>query len=214
MRAVLRSWAGEGPLPEGFAYLDEAIPGVRWEAKYAGSDNFTGCPVDGYRANRVAGTLEMLSGLLEARDAAKEEGLSLLVWDAYRPCRAVADFMRWAAAPEDGKTRAAHYPRLTKNLLFKEGYIAEKSGHSRGSTVDLTLADAQGRPLDMGGIFDLMDERSHHGSPDATPGQKENRSRLLHIMQRAGFLPYENEWWHYRLDGEPYPNEYFDFVIG
>lgn len=200
-------------LPEGFVYLDEALPGVSWDAKYAGYDNFTGSPVDGYRVNRVVGTREMAEALKGAQALAREAGYGLMLWDAYRPQRAVNRFMEWCASEEDGRTQARHYPALKRTELVPLGYIAEKSGHSRGSTVDLTLTDAQGQPVDMGGIFDFMDERSHHGCPELTQEQTQLRALLREIMLRSGFTDYRNEWWHYRLRGEPYPDTYFDFVI-
>ena len=200
-------------LPEGFVYLDEAVPGVLWDAKYAGEDNFVGEPVDGYRVNRVVGTKELAKALLLAQEAAQGMGCRLLLWDAYRPQRAVDYFVRFCAAPETGKTKGKHYPNVDKEQLIPLGYIAARSGHSRGSTIDLTLTDENGRPLDMGGIFDFMDERSHHGCPEVMKEQAENRELLRGIMLGAGFIDYQNEWWHYRLKNEPYSDTYFDFVI-
>lgn len=200
-------------LNQGFAYLDEAVPGVLWDAKYAGKDNFVGEPVDGYRVNRVVGTKELADALLLAQELARQAGCRLLLWDAYRPQRAVDHFIRFCAAPETGKTKEKHYPNVDKDQLIPLGYIAARSGHSRGSTIDLTLTDGDGKPLDMGGIFDFMDERSHHGCPDITGKQADNRKLLRSIMLGAGFTDYKNEWWHYRLKNEPYPDTYFDFVI-
>ena len=200
-------------LIQGFVYLDEAVPGVLWDAKYAGCDNFVGEPVDGYGTNRVVGTKELADALILARDLAGQAGYRLLLWAAYRPQRAVDHFVRFCAAPETGKTKEKHYPRVDKAQLIPLGYIAEKSGHSRGSTVDLPLTDEAGRPLDMGGIFDFMDEISHHGNPDVSAGAARNRELLRDIMLRCGFTDYKNEWWHYRLKDEPFPDTYFDFVI-
>ncbi len=201
-------------LPEGFAYLDEAVPGVYWDAKYASSDNFTGAPVDGYAANRVALSEKLAASLTIARDKAAKKGLYLLVWDAARPQRAVDRFVEWSREPEDGVTREKHYPNLKKNQLFREGYIAARSGHTRGAAVDLTLIDKSGEALDMGGDFDLMDVKSHHGAKGLTPAQAENRLLLKKLMRSAGFNAYSNEWWHYSLAREPFPGEYFDFVVG
>jgi len=200
-------------LPEGFLYLDEALSGVFWDAKYAGPDNFTGAPVDGYESNRVACSEEMIGALRKARDLAAEKGWKLLIWDAARPQRAVDRFVEWSNEPEDGSTRAAHYPRLKKAELFAEGYIARRSGHSRGAAVDLTLLTQAGEALDMGGAFDLMDEKSHHGAKGLTRAQRENREKLRSLMETCGFKAYEREWWHYSLADEPFPGEYFDFVI-
>ncbi len=196
-----------------FVYLDEAVPGLLWDAKYAASDNFTGAPVDGYFANRVVGTRELAKALQKALELAKAQGYTLLVWDAYRPARAVRRFLRWAGEPEDFRTKAAHYPNIQKTDIVPLGYVATESSHSRGSAVDLTLADARTHnPIGMGGIFDLMDEVSHHSAKQ--PEEiRENRARLKGIMTQCGFAPYENEWWHYRLKNEPYPDTYFDFPI-
>ena len=200
-------------LIEGFVYLDEAVSGVLWDAKYAGCDNFVGEPVDGYCANRVVGTKELAAALALVQEKARQAGYRLLLWDAYRPQRAVDHFVRFCAAPETGKTKEKHYPNVDKGQMIPLGYIAAKSGHSRGSTIDLTLTDEAGRALDMGGIFDFMDERSHHGNPEVTAEQAANRELLRNMMLECGFTDYKNEWWHYRLKNEPYPDTYFDFVI-
>lgn len=196
-----------------FVYLDEAVPGLLWDAKYASSDNFTGAPVDGYFVNRTVGTRALAAALSEAQRLSEAQGYTLLVWDAYRPARAVRRFLEWAGAPEDFRTKDAHYPNIRKNDIVPLGYVAAQSSHSRGSAVDLTLVDARTHaPIDMGGIFDLMDEASHHSAPQ--PKEiRENRARLKDIMLRCGLEPYENEWWHYRLKDEPYPDTYFDFPI-
>ena len=195
----------------GFVWLDEAVPGILWDAKYAAEDNFTGAAVDGYAQNRLAGTVELAAALAIAAKRAEKAGLRLLLWDAYRPQRAVDRFLAWCAAPEDGKTKRRHYPNIEKTDIVPLGYVAARSGHSRGSAVDLTLARIDGGLLDMGGGFDLMDEISHHG---ANVGAEAARNRMLlkAIMEESGFEAYENEWWHYTLRDEPYPNTYFDFV--
>lgn len=199
---------------EGFVYLDEAVPGIRWDAKYAGADNFTGQPVDGYLANRAVGTRELALKLNLAARAARARGLGLFLWDAYRPCRAVACFMRWAARTEDYTTKARHYPNIERERMVEEGYIAARSAHSRGSAVDLTLYRLEdGALLPMGGIFDLMDARSRHGAPGLSEMETASRALLKQLMEDSGFTAYENEWWHYRLTKEPYPNAYFDFPI-
>lgn len=202
----------EAPLPEGLYYLDETVTGIDWDAKYATEDNFTGRVVEGYAANRVVLTRALAKGLVKARDLAAEAGYRLLIWDAVRPQRAVDDFVTWSKAPEDGKTKEAHYPRLKKTDLLGE-YVARRSGHSRGRAVDLTLTDAQGHMIDMGGGFDLMDEKSHHGAKGLTKAQTANRKFLKKLMKEAGFEPYSSEWWHYSLKKEPFPDTYFDFEI-
>ena len=200
-------------LPNGFVYMDEAVRGVFWDAKYAGSDNFVGAPVDGYMSGRVVGTKELADALCCVRDKAGQMGYCLLLWDAYRPQRAVDHFVRWCAQSEDGKTKERHYPNIERNRMIPMGYIAERSGHSRGSTVDLTLCDRAGNEVDMGGWFDLMDERSHHDYENLTDVQKKNRALLRGLMLSCGFTDYQNEWWHYRLKDEPYPDTCFDFPI-
>ncbi len=195
----------------GFVWLDEAVPGLLWDAKYATADNFTGAAVDGYPRNRLAGTAELAAGLARAAKLAAGEGLRLFLWDAYRPQRAVDRFLAWCAAPEDGRTKQKHYPNIAKGDIVPLGYIAARSGHSRGSAVDLTLARPGGGLLDMGGGFDLMDAVSHHGAPVGARAAQ-NRLLLRAIMEKSGFVPYENEWWHYALRDEPYPHAYFDFL--
>jgi len=199
---------------DGFAYVDEAVPGIRWDAKYATWDNFTGRPVDGYLANRIIGTRALCAALARARDAAEARGFGLLLWDGYRPQRAVDCFVRWAEQPEDGRTKSRYYPRLERREMFEKGYVATRSGHSRGSTVDVTLFRLDsGELAPMGGGHDLMDPISHHDAPGVAPTEAENRRALRAIMQEAGFRPYPVEWWHYTLADEPYPATYFNFPI-
>jgi D-alanyl-D-alanine dipeptidase len=124
-------------------------------------------------------------------------------------------FLRWSRQPEDGRTKARHYPNLDRRELLERGYVAARSGHSRGSTVDLTLYHlATGELAAMGGGYDLMDERSHHGARAIAPDETSNRRLLRTIMEGCGFSSYAREWWHYTLDGDPYPDTYFDFPIG
>lgn len=198
-----------------FAFVDELVPDIRWDAKYATWDNFTGKPVDGYLVNRIVGSRALCSALEEAREAAASLGFGLLLWDGYRPQRAVECFLRWSQEPEDGRTKVRHYPNIRRSKMFEQGYVAAKSGHSRGGTVDLTLYDlATGELVPMGGGHDLMDPISHHGAKGITPVQGDNRQHLLSIMEQGGFSPYECEWWHYTLNDEPYPDTYFDFPVG
>jgi D-alanyl-D-alanine dipeptidase len=199
---------------DGFAFVDEAVPGVRWDAKYATWDNFTGKPVDGYLANRIVGTNAVCTALAEVREKAESLGFGLLLWDGYRPQRAVDNFVRWSHEPEDGRTKLRHYPNIDRAAMFEEGYVATKSGHSRGSTVDMTLYDlASGELLAMGGDHDFMDEISHHGAAQVTKAEAANRQHLRSLMESCGFVAYECEWWHYTLKDEPYPDTYFDFPI-
>ncbi|RSN38768.1 D-Ala-D-Ala dipeptidase VanX [Streptomyces sp. WAC 04229] len=201
-------------MKDNFAFLDEYVPGIRWDAKYATWDNFTGKPVDGYLANRIVGTKPLCSALKRVREKARAHGFGLLLWDGYRPQRAVDCFMRWSRQPEDGRTKQRHYPHIDRAEMFDRGYVAEKSGHSRGSTVDLTLYHlATGELVAMGGGHDLMDPISHHGAQGITPAEAMNRQHLRSLMEACGFHPYECEWWHYTLKDEPYPDTYFDFPV-
>lgn len=199
---------------EGFAFVDELVPEIRWDAKYATWDNFTGKPVDGYLVNRIVGTRALCAALAMAGEKARSLGFGLLVWDGYRPQRAVNCFVRWAEQPEDGSTKQRHYPNIERAEMFEKGYVARKSGHSRGSTVDLTLYHLNtGQLADMGGGHDLMDPISHHDARGITPAEADNRRVLRELMQACGFKPYECEWWHYTLEQEPHPRTYFDFPI-
>ena len=200
-------------LPDGFVYVRDLIPTAREDVRYAGSHNFMGRPVDGYKAPRAVLTCEAAVALKAAADAFAKKGYTLLLYDGYRPQRAVSHFMRWAEDLTDTIAKAEFYPDLDKAELFEKGYIAKRSGHSRGSTIDLTLLDSAGHALDMGGEFDWFSPVSGHGYPDLTDAQKANRLLLKQGMIDAGFLPYSEEWWHYRLKDEPYPDTYFDFVI-
>lgn len=198
-----------------FVFVDEFVPGIRWDAKYATWDNFTGRPVDGYDANRIVGTRALCAALDRARDMAASFGFGLLLWDGYRPQRAVDHFLRWAKQPEDGRTKQRHYPRIDRPAMFRQGYVAARSGHTRGGTVDLTLYDlATGELAPMGGGHDLMDPVSHHGASGITQAEATNRERLCSIMTECGFDFYATEWWHYTLRHEPYPDTYFDFPVG
>ncbi|MFD9891984.1 D-Ala-D-Ala dipeptidase VanX [Amycolatopsis sp. NPDC059027] len=197
-----------------FVFVDELVPGIRWDAKYATWDNFTGKPVDGYLANRIVGTRALCAALENAQEKAGSLGFGLLLWDGYRPQRAVDSFMRWSKQPEDGRTKQRHYPHIDRPAMFEQGYVATRSGHSRGSTVDLTFYQlATGELAAMGGDHDLMDPISHHGAGGITEAEARNRRHLCSIMEACGFARYDSEWWHYSLRDEPYPDTYFDFPI-
>ena len=201
-------------MKDDFVFVDEFVSGIRWDAKYATWDNFTGKPVDGYLANRIVGTTALCAALARAREEAAALGFGLLLWDGYRPQRAVDSFLRWSTQPEDGQTKLRHYPNIDRPEMFEKGYVAAKSGHSRGSTVDLTLYHlATGELAPMGGDHDLMDPISHHGATGITPVEARNRQYLCSVMEASGFDRYVNEWWHYTLKDEPYPDTYFDFPI-
>jgi D-alanyl-D-alanine dipeptidase len=201
-------------MKDDFVFVDEVVSGIRWDAKYATWDNFTGKPVDGYLVNRIVGTKALCAALEKAKDEAASLGFGLLLWDGYRPQCAVNRFMRWAEEPEDGRKKARHYPNIDRPQVFEKGYVATKSGHSRGSTVDLTIYRLDtGELAPMGGDHDVMDVVSHHGAEGVTEEEAKNRLHLRFIMEASGFSAYECEWWHYSLKDEPYPDTYFDFPI-
>jgi len=196
--------------------LDAVAPTVRQDVRYAGPDNFVGTPIDGYRAAHCWLSEPAARALARVQDDVMQDGLSLVVFDCYRPQRAADHFVRWAGDGGDQRTKEVYYPRVSKKELFSEGYVARRSGHSRGSTVDVTLARVRGaRPaaLDMGTPFDFFDPRSHASSPDVTPLARANRARLRRAMTARGFRPYEPEWWHFTLEDEPYPDHYFDLPV-
>ena len=197
-----------------FVFVDEFVSGIRWDAKYATWDNFTGKPVNGYQANRIVGTRALCAALEGARGKAESLDFGLLLWDGYRPQRAVDRFLRWSEQPEDGRTKLRHYPNIDRSEMFERGYVSAKSGHSRGSTVDLSLYHlATGDLAPMGGDHDFMDSTSHHGATGITAVEAQNRQDLCSIMEACGFRRYDCEWWHYTLTDEPYPDTYFDFPI-
>jgi D-alanyl-D-alanine dipeptidase len=201
-------------MEQGFVFLDEALRGIRWDAKYATWDNFTGKPVDGYEVNRIVGTNELAAALRMAQEQAADLGYGLLLWDSYRPQRAVDRFLQWFEEPEDGRTKAKHYPNISRSEMIQKGYVATRSSHSRGSAIDLTLYRFDtGALVPMGGDFDLMDVISHHEAKGIHKAETKNRRLLRSIMESSGFLSYDCEWWHYTLKNEPYPNTYFDFPL-
>lgn len=201
-------------LPEGFVHLADAVPLAREDARYATADNFVGRPVDGYRAARVVLSEPAAAALREVTQALAPVGLGIKVFDGYRPQRAVDHFVRWAADLDDQLTRPRHYPGVDKAHLFRDGYIAERSGHSRGSTVDLTLVSlADGRELDMGTPFDFFGPESWPDSLAVPPAARAHRLLLREVMVRHGFRPLKEEWWHFTLENEPYPEHHFDFPV-
>lgn len=200
--------------PDLFVDVAQWVPGAMVDLRYFGEDNFVGAPVDGYGAQRGLLTLPTAAALARVAEEAAGQGLVLRLFDCYRPARAVAHFARWAADLADTRTKAAYYPELDKGDLFKAGYIAARSGHSRGSTLDLTLIHAaSGQDLDMGTPFDLFSSRSWPASTAVSAAQRENRHLLADLMARQGFEPFHMEWWHFTLRDEPFPDTYFDFPI-
>ena len=200
-------------LPEGFVYLEDVCPEIMQDIRYFGDNNFMGVPVDGYLAPRAVLTEKAAKALKKAANKAACNRLRLKVYDCYRPQRAVDHFVRWAEDVSDQKNKAQYYPDVDKADVFELGFIAKRSGHSRGSTVDLTLTDETGAELDMGGIFDFFGERSHPDYTGVSVEQFQNRMLLREIMVSSGFVPLKEEWWHFTLKNEPFSEEYFDFEV-
>ena len=198
-----------------FVLISEAVPDVILEIRYYSTYNFVGKRIDGYEEPLAFLTKEAAAALKQASDEVVAKGYRLKIYDAYRPQMAVTNFKNWALDAEDTKMKEYFYPELEKDVLFPQGYIAEHSGHSRGSTVDLTLFDMKTeKELDMGGTFDYFGELSH---PDYKEGLTEqqyaNRMLLRETMLAHGFKPLPEEWWHFTLEKEPYPETYFTFPI-
>lgn len=190
-----------------FVDAGKAIPAAVVDMRYAGANNFTGAPVAGYRRAKCLLSRPAAEALARASADLEAMGLKFRLYDCYRPQRAVDHFMRWAEN-DDQSTKAAYYPAIEKSRLFAEGYLAERSGHSRGSTVDLTIDG-----LDMGRPYDFFDPLSNTADPRPTDAQRANRLLLRLIMEKHGFKPYDLEWWHFTLAGEPYPESYFDQAV-
>ncbi len=197
-----------------FVLLTDAVPDVILEIRYFSTYNFVGDRIDGYEEPVALLTKEAAAALKEVSDEMIEKGYRLKIYDAYRPQKAVTNFMNWALDAEDTRMKEYFYPDLEKDVLFPQGYIAEHSGHSRGSTVDLTLFDMTAeKELDMGGTFDFFGEISHPDYTDITDEQYANRMLLREVMLAHGFKPLAEEWWHFTLADEPYPDTYFTFPV-
>jgi D-alanyl-D-alanine dipeptidase len=199
--------------PATFVDAATVVPGLIVEMRYTGSHSFVGHPIDGYEAPHCLLTRPAATALADvARDLAPR-GLFIKVFDCYRPTRAVANFVRWARDLKDQKMKAEFYPDVDKRTLFRDGYIATQSGHSRGSTIDLTLAQAGGQELDMGTPFDFFSPKSWPADASVDAEAHRNRVLLAAAMRRRGFRAYDKEWWHFTLRGEPFPDTYFNFVV-
>ena len=197
-----------------FVLLSEAVPDAILEIRYYSTYNFVGERIDGYEEPLAFLTNEAAQALREVSDELVEKGYRLKIFDAYRPQMAVTNFVEWAEDTDDTRMKEFFYPNLEKDVLFPQGYIAEHSGHSRGSTVDLTLFDMETeKELDMGGTFDFFGELSHPDYKEITEEQFNNRMILRDAMLEHGFRPLETEWWHFTLDDEPYPDTYFTFPV-
>lgn len=203
-----------GALPAEFVYVDQVIPDAIQEIRYHSTYNFVGARIDGYLTPRCILTRPAATALKQVSDELGGKGYVLKLYDGYRPQRAVDHFVRWAEDLSDTTYKASFYPLVDKSKLFDQGYIFVRSGHSRGSTIDLTLVDKlSGKELDMGGVFDYFGELSHPGYQGITAEQTANRMLLRQAMLKHGFDPLESEWWHFTLHDEPFPDTYFDFPI-
>ena len=219
LRSGFGLWGKAKEAPEAnfddFVEITEIIPDAILEIRYYSTYNFVGTRIDGYLQPTALLTRQAADSLRAVSDELLAKGYRLKIYDAYRPQRAVDHFVRWAADVSDTLMKPYFYPDLDKSVLFEQEYIMEKSGHTRGSTVDLTLFDlATEKEVDMGGTFDWFGEESH---PDytatITPEQFANRMLLREAMLRHGFKPLESEWWHFTLANEPYPDTYFTFPV-
>lgn len=204
-------------LPNGFVYLNDVSPEIALDLRYFSTDNFVGDTIDGYNAEKCIISMEAAMMLTKVENELKSIGYGLKVFDAYRPQQAVDHFVRWAKDLHDTKMKKQYYPQVNKGALFEEGFIASKSGHSRGSTVDLTIIYLdglhKGDELDMGTPWDFFSPKSWPSSNEVTTQQKSNRMLLQNIMIKHSFRLYKAEWWHFTLRGEPFPDTYFNFPV-
>jgi D-alanyl-D-alanine dipeptidase len=199
--------------PASFVDATAVVPGLVVDMRYAGSHNFIGEPITGYVRPVCLLTQEAARALALVQSDLSARALGLKVFDCYRPQRAVAHFVRWAQDAADVRRKAEFYPNVDKPNLFRLGYIASRSGHSRGATVDLTLVDRDGTERDMGTPFDLFSPKSWPSDTSVSAQARENRAILASAMGRRGFRPYNKEWWHFTLRAEPFPQRYFDFPV-
>mgnify|MGYP000235832863 CR=1 FL=1 len=201
-------------IADGFVYLSDIDATIKTELRYLKSNNFIGKPIEGYQNDCLITTKETALALKKIQSILLKKGLSLKIFDAYRPQQSVDHFVKWALDLKDTLKKQQFYPNVPKSKLFKSGYIASKSGHTRGSTVDLTIIKIDsGKELDMGSPFDFFGIQSHPFYKKISTIQKKNRLYLRKIMLENGFKPYDNEWWHFTLKNEPFPKTYFNFPI-
>tara|TARA_Y100001970_G_scaffold30474_1_gene37861 strand:- start:156 stop:761 length:606 start_codon:yes stop_codon:yes gene_type:complete len=200
-------------LPEGFVYINDLDNRINIDLRYSTENNFTGKVIDGYRSNKAIISAKAAMALIQVQNDLDQMNLSLKIFDAYRPQMSVNYFINWSNDPLDTINKSIYYPKIKKSELFPLGYIAERSGHSRGSTVDLTIVDnTTFKELDMGTPYDFFGPESATNFIGITDKQRSNRLLLLETMTRNGFKNYSKEWWHYTLKEEPF-NDYFNFVI-
>ena len=234
LTTILSSCKASQPIPTDktldssqFVTVTDVVPDVILEIRYFSTYNFVGTRINGYLEPIALMTRQAADSLRAVSEDLKRHGYCIKIYDAYRPQMAVDHFMQWATQAADTLTKAYFYPMLDKPTVFEKEYVARRSGHSRGSTVDLTLVDMKtGKELDMGGTFDWFGPESHPdygGNPETleytddgthiTSVQFYNRMVLRTAMMRHGFLPLDNEWWHFRLSNEPFPDTYFNFPV-
>ena len=200
--------------PSGFVLLADYVPGIIQEIRYYSTFNFVGDRINGYEEPVALTTVEAARALISVANELNVKGYRLKIFDAYRPANAVSHFVYWGLEDQDIRMKPYFYPDLEKQELFKRGYIAANSSHSRGSTVDLTLFDMNaGKDVDMGSPFDFFGEISHPDYKGITEQQYRNRMLLQSAMVRNGFTTIDCEWWHFTLKDEPYPDTYFEFPV-
>ncbi|CAI8336303.1 MAG: D-alanyl-D-alanine dipeptidase [Flavobacterium sp. SCGC AAA160-P02] len=204
----------QSQIPEGFSYLSDVDASIQSDLRYISSNNFIGKPIDGYLKNKVIISTPAAKALKKVQSNLLLFGLSLKIFDGYRPQQSVDHFVRWAKVSNDTLMKEQFYPTIKKRDLFSLGYIASKSSHTRGSTVDLTIIDIKTKEeLDMGSPYDFFGIISHPVYKKLTKNQRSNRLLLRSLMMEFGFKPYSKEWWHFTLINEPYPNTYFNFIV-
>ncbi|PSG86281.1 M15 family metallopeptidase [Aurantibacter aestuarii] len=201
-------------LPEGFVYAKSIIPDLVEELRYCTENNFVGEAIDGYEKPVIIMTLQTAHALKKVQEDLKKEGLGIKVFDAYRPQQAVNHFVRWAKVEHDTVMKQTYYPDVKKRNLIPAGYIASKSRHSSGSTLDVTIINlSTGEELDMGSPYDFFGQKSWVKAPHLDKEHRKNRDVLQKVMAKHGFRNYMQEWWHFTLRGEPFKNKYFDFIV-
>ena len=201
-------------LPDGFVYLSDVDASIQTEMRYIINNNFIGKPIDGYKKATIITSKPTAIALKKVQEQLLQFNLSLKIFDTYRPQQAVDHFVRWAKVLNDTLMKRQYYPEVPKNQLFKLGYISAKSGHTRGSTVDLTIMDlTTGEELDMGSPYDFFGDISHALNIKISKKQRANRLLLRSLMITNGFTPIKSEWWHFTLKDEPFPKTYFNFPI-
>jgi len=201
-------------LPKGFVYAEHIIPNLEVELRYYSDNNFVGSRIDGYTSDKLILTYDVVIALKKVQEELQQKNLGLKIYDGYRPQRGVNHFILWAKDLNDTINKKYFYPNVAKKDLFKEEYIASRSGHSKGSTVDLTIINTVTKTeLDMGSPYDFFGHESWINYQAISPTQKANRQLLQQVMLKYGFRNYLKEWWHFTLKNEPFPKTYFDFVI-